>query len=706
MAVGSSDNHLPALESPPGRRAVNFRSVLLGLFGVLLICGMTAYNDYVVANTYLVGNFLPIGMLLFFLVFILLINAPLNRWAPRWAFSMSEMGVVLCMMLVSCALPSSGLMRYLPGQLVGVWPKAIENVDHASSLADAQLPDWLFPSFTRTAINDRANDPVVREYMGRAYVSQDSFMARVNAVPWAAWVRPALVWGALVACIFGAVVCLSAILRRQWAENERLPYPLASVYLSLIEQPKPGNMLNTLFRSRAFWVAFAVVFAIHGINALRMYDPKLWPEIPLGYNFWAILSNPPLNYSDWSFRSAHIYFCMLGITYFLQTNVAFSIWFIYILTQVVARGVLGTYQADLTEGMGNDQTIGATIPYIVTLLWIGRKHFLLVARQMFRKPAKDEAVGRYLPYFIAGWGVVIFSAGIVGWLCAVGVSVGAAIVILLMSGMAYLLVGRVVCETGLIFVQVYLPTNRPFSYMAQSLPAALAHKVSTKAFFMAASFNGMFVHDQRESIAGFMPQALRIADGAAYEQERHWKRVVPFTLCLVAAMLIGYLVAGGSMLYTEYNYGATADLQQNVPINAYGVSGAVGGVVLDPVRDFRANGGPTEGHNRWLHLGIGAGTTAALSVLRLRYVSWPLHPIGFIITYSYATKMIWFSVLVGWIVKVLIVRFGGASLYRSAKPVFLGLIIGEAGAAAFWLMVSLVRSSMGLSYHAVTLLPG
>ena len=66
--------------------------------------------------------------------------------------------------------------------------------------------------------------------------------------------------------------------------------------------------------------------------------------------------------------------------------------------------------------------------------------------------------------------------------------------------------------------------------------------------------------------------------------------------------------------------------------------------------------------------------TAALSVLRLRFVAWPLHPVGYLLAFSWPMKMIWFSLFVGWVAKVLLVRFGGVSLYRAARPVFIGLI--------------------------------
>ena len=106
------------------------------------------------------------------------------------------------------------------------------------------------------------------------------------------------------------------------------------------------------------------------------------------------------------------------------------------------------------------------------------------------------------------------------------------------------------------------------------------------------------------------------------------------------------------------------------------------------------------------HIGVGATITTALSVLRLNFAWWPLHPIGFLMAYSAPMQRIWLSVFIGWILKVLIVRFGGANMFRTARPLFIGMIMGEAAAAAFWLVVSLVRNFNGLPYERIMLLPG
>src|SRR5690606_30534263 len=159
----------------------------------------------------LVGSFLPTGVLLFFLLFVVLLNAPLSRWAPRWAFGGGEMAVILGMMLVGCALPAVGLMRHLPPSLTGIYHFAGLRVDYARVLEQMDLPAWLFPTTTATEIAQRGNDPVVRDYVGRAIAGDDTFAARVAAVPWQAWVVPCIAWGIFLVGLFGSILCLMVI---------------------------------------------------------------------------------------------------------------------------------------------------------------------------------------------------------------------------------------------------------------------------------------------------------------------------------------------------------------------------------------------------------------------------------------------------------------------------------------------------------------
>jgi len=272
--------------------------------------------------------------------------------------------------------------------------------------------------------------------------------------------------------------------------------------------------------------------------------------------------------------------------------------------------------------------------------------------------------------------------------------------------MMILIITRVVAETGMIFVRIDVPLGRPWVLLG-SLPQRIALHTTPRSFFYTAMFSTVFTHDMRESLPVFATNALRTADKAAYDEEDPSSRSArPFFFALVAAVVVGFFVSGASMLHVEYAYGSTLDRAQEAPINKWAVGGSLTWQTMDPIRDYRPpNYGPFEAHDRWAYFGAGAIITTALSVLRLRFVNWPLHPVGLLLAHSYPIKMVWFSVFVGWLLKVLAVRLGGAALLTRARPVFIGLIRGEAGAAAFWLVVTLVLHSLGMDFHAINLLP-
>jgi hypothetical protein len=54
---------------------------------------------------------------------------------------------------------------------------------------------------------------------------------------------------------------------------------------------------------------------------------------------------------------------------------------------------------------------------------------------------------------------------------------------------------------------------------------------------------------------------------------------------------------------------------------------------------------------------------------------------------------------------VLLLRYGGAILHRRGVPVFIGLIVGETAASAFWLAVPAVLVALGRDYEVVIVQP-
>lgn len=690
--------------SAPARRAVSLRSVLLGICGVVFICGLSPFNDFALANTFLVGNFLPIGLLSFFILFVALINAPLWRWAPRHAFDSGELAVALCMVLVSCTLPGSGLMRYLPSQLVGIPFHADQQADLRRLVNQLNLPEWMFPTPMDGEGNLRGNDPVVTGYIKRAPGDSDTFAERWGLVPWSNWMKPALTWGALLVAVYGAVICGGIIVQRQWVQNERLAFPLASIYLALIEKPDRGNAFNALFRSRLFHLGFAIPFLILLNNGTHQYLPQYIPAFQISFNLREVLSDPPWSYTDWGLRGAQVFFTVIGVSFFLQTKVALSLWLFYFLINGL-KVLYGMQGSELTAWAQYDQQFGSILAYGAFVLWIGRAHWAMVLRQMAFRGSPGDPPAEYLPHAAAGWGFVLCSAGIGAWLVIAGASFIGAIVIVTFMMLMFLVVARVAAETGLIWIQIRATVLRPWIFMLNELPSALSARTTIHSYFYSSLFTNVFLWDLREALPVYSTHAMKVADSTVFPPaEQRWRRQWPLIACLMLALGVGYVVAGTSNLFVEYNYAASLDTTQVSPINENGLNWPKK-TLEDTLQYSPPKTGPSESHSRIGHFVAGASITALLGTLHLSMVRFPLHPVGYLMAYSYILRWFWLSILIGWLLKVVIVRFGGSRMYAAARPFFIGLIVGECGAAAFWIVVNFVRHSMGLEFMAIRLLP-
>jgi hypothetical protein len=700
----SSSITTPAPPVPPTLlqqrpRAITWRSILLGLCGVAFICGLTPYNDYALNNTFLVGNNLPLGAIMLLFLFTLLVNGPLSRSVPKYAFSSGELTVAFSMTLVSCALPSSGLMRYFPASLVAPFWFASTSHDYLSLLESLNLPQWILPSFSGKGPADWMNDPIVYGYMMR--------WTRDEPIPYMAWIRPAITWGIFIFALYGALLFMVSLVRRQWNENERLPFPLAQIELALIEQPKPGRFFNEMLGRRSFWMAFGAVFCLHGWNALGNYWPAFFPQIPVYYNLTNLFSEPPWTYMDQKVKDCAVFFTAVGVTYFLSTSVAFSLWFIYIAHQAY-RVILGTTTGDPYPYGQQDQHLGGIIAFTLSVLWIGRRQWRLILVQAFRGERQGEEGGRYVSYRFAFWGLLGCIGVMIGWLVLAGCTLFGAAVIVLLLMMLFFVITRIIAETGLVHGQLQVAIDKPW-YLAAYY--GWTHLVPVRTFYYSAMLQTVH-YDFREVVPVYASHGLKLADQTMFpassasadsRKERSLGR--KFIGLLVLALVIGYVVSFASTLWMEYHYSWPQDPRAQFPVNEWGSYNNPRWQLLDPTVQYQ-QGDYYFVHNPTKHMAAGFLITATLAFLRLRFTWWPLHPIGFLMLGTYPGAHLWLSIFIGWMSKVLILRFGGSRSYSQAKPFFLGLIVGEAMAAGFWLILGILLSSLSLPYRPVDIMPG
>ena len=662
--------------------AINVRSVGLGTALTVLVAALVPYNDFVVGNGFLICCYLPVVFVFCMFGLTVFINAPLRRFLPRYALTGNELAVISLMMLAACSIPCQGLLRSFLPALVHPFYHGQYDDQFWKAFTAMGLPRWLFP------VGDITN--------GRASPVMHWFYARVpdgQAVPYAAWFRPLLGWGVFLCCMFTSLVCAAVLLYPQWAVNERLAFPIAQVELALISSPERGRMFNAMYRSKLFWIGTAIAFFLQSQSALHIYFPRRMPELPLYYDFTKLMSFEPFIYLSGAIKKNSIVFLFLSMGYLIQARVGFSIWASFILLQVVVVTQQMLLHVDMPGDAMLDQHLGASLVLLFGIFWVGRPYW--------RRVLADKHAAVRLPLVLLIFGFI----GMGLWLCVVGVSIPMALLVVLFLLMAHVVAARIVAETGLPIFRSYAAPGQLYMRLSTSL-------FNGRDVYFAQFLTVIGAYTSRESITTFFQHGLWLFDRShsdtSNEKSDHTRTQARPRLGLLVAwtIIVSFTVGTASSLHCYYHYALplTRLLPQTI-INPYGAETLpTNTIAVRLVQHAHGNFAPSS-WNPAVHIGAGAAIAAVLLVLSLRMPSWPLVPAGYILATTPFIGWVWYSAMLGWLIKVLVLRFGGPRMFQQAKPLFIGLIVGEAFAAAMWLLINLVLANFHYDYHPILFYP-
>ncbi len=659
---------LPPDTSSPRMARVTRRAFLLGLALALMMCAVMPYNDYYVGATYLSGNFFPIGAVGAVLLLVLAVNPLLIRLGRRHViFSPGEIMTVWAMILVVAGIPSSGLMRYLIPHIVA--PTYYANAANGwTVLIISHLPSRLL-----------VTDP----YAVRTFFEG---VRRGEPIPWGAWAGPLSWWSLFVFCLFSVFFCLSALVRRQWVDNERFAFPLVVLPVLLAEAPEPGQRFNSLLRAPLLWAGVGLVTLLHTVNGMHLFYPTL-PEITTVIHSSDYLTARPWN--GLNDMELAIFPLVIGFSYLLSTEVCFSLWFFYLVFKVqILMGSLNAWDMAGASGsvcMGPAWTAyeeaGGSLMLAIWLLWGMRSHLREIWRRaVYNAPDVDDA-REPLSYRAGFFGLIAAYGGMYLWLTlaarmnallALGMVVGSFVIFLVLSWL--------VAQAGLLFIQ------QAFS------PAQIVTVIGGTAPFDASSLTmaSLTEHVGWQDTREFMLPSLLNSFKAASETEISARSL---TRALAVCVLLAVLVSGASSIWLPYTHGGGIALKNPwmyVQAPQASLSWAAAQV---------HNPRPPQGAGL-LNMAGGALLVLVLFLCRANFSWFSLHPAGFLVAATYPMYTLWFSLLLGWLAKGPIMRYGGIRGYRLLLPLFLGFILGDCINALIWTVVGIMT---GTGYK---LLPG
>ena len=217
--------------------------------------------------------------------------------------------------MLATAIPSRGVTGPVMASISSVLYYATPENNWAESLV-THIPTWM-----------NVKDEVANKQFYEG-------LPRGESIPWAAWAEPLLWWLLFIAALYLVLTCGMVIMRRQWMDHERLLYPLVQVPLGMIDDEGRTARFKPFLRNPVMWAGFAVPAVLNSINALSHYYEfvtRVDIDLPLSLGPDAPTLRIRLNY------------LMMGLAYFINTGISFSLWFLYLLAkmQEYACSVLG-----------------------------------------------------------------------------------------------------------------------------------------------------------------------------------------------------------------------------------------------------------------------------------------------------------------------------------------------------------------------------
>ncbi len=143
-------------------------------------------------------------------------------------------------------------------------------------------------------------------------------------------------------------------------------------------------------------------------------------------------------------------------------------------------------------------------------------------------------------------------------------------------------------------------------------------------------------------------------------------------------VLIAFVVGVATHVHLGYRHGAI-NLYSSLTANA-------SWAYDDAIVNERGVGNAFHSAPAWF--GVGFGVVLFLTKMRAMFAGFLLQPIAYALAPTWTMYVLWFPILVIWLVKSLMLRYGGQTIYRKAMPFFLGLIVGEFSSAGVWAVLA------------------
>jgi len=591
----------------------------------------------------------------FIIFFLALANLAVRRLRPGWALNQGEMIIVYVMLTMSTTLAGlDGMQVLLPVITHGWW---FANPENRWDQMLASAPTWL------TVQN---KEILYGYYNGASTLYQPPVIH--------AWLRPVLWWTGFITVLFSVCICLSVLVRSQWSDRERLTFPIIQLPLAITDPATP------LWRNWLLWIGFALAGGIDLVDGLHY----LYPAVPYlsiapvfdnsaANNLMTYIRDMPWAAIGWlpvTFYPAVIGMCFLVPLDLLFSCVFFFFWWKAMYMLSAALGLSMGYTEELTKSVfpwTNEQMFGGYLAIALAPMLVGRRYLKLMWLRIRGLPSEVDDTGEAMRYRYALLGVVVGIALLAAFAIHGGMTAYLAVLFFLMYYVVSVAVARVRAEFGSPVHDFHLAgPGQTLTYIGGTIN--FRHRDLTMLSLLWWFNRAYRQHPIGNSIEGVqMAARTRSRSGA-------------IVVAMVVAALVGTLAIFWGWLHYAYQMGVAS---------GWGGGDSRGVEMCTNLQSWIEN--PSQAQpDSLLAMAAGFAITMLLAAARTRFVGWPLHPVAYAISASWSIHLVWMPMIIAWVAKFTIMRYGGLKLYRQAVPFFFGLILGESVIGCGWTFMSLV----------------
>lgn len=643
----TSDEPTSGSETHTPRRplAITWRSIILGAILIPPNCYWIMYVEGIMHS----GHPTAISLfwnVVFCMLVLVIINLGIKRVAPRIALTQAEFVTLYVMLMIASALAGhDSLQLGLPAMCHPFYFATSEN--GWASQFHRYLPKWLMVSDL---------DILKGFYTGGASLYEPRVLL--------AWLFPVLWWCAFIVALGTVGMCMTIIMRKQWTEHERLSFPIVQLPMAITKDG--GNV--SFFKNKMLWIGIAIGAGIDLMNGLNKFFPNV-PYLPLRHDSVDLsnfIASQPWKSIGWTPRPLYPFIIALG--FLLPLDLSFSVWFFYVFRKI-QQVLLFVYPFPDLPKMPYfaQQSSGAWLTYFGFALWMARGHLKSVWKRIKGEPGGADDSDEPVSYRTAVALMVIAGLFLFWFTRRAGMGPYAIVPFFAIYFLLSIGISRMRAELG-----------PPAHEMAGGMDSGniMATVVGTRALGPAtlSIIPLMWWFSGRGYRTNMMPcqlESFRMANQAnASPRGLAWAMLI--------ALGFGGLSAYWAGLHLQYQIGSRPG----------GMVDHDWGQWIELSSRLSNPSGPD-----FVGVGfmIGAALfTAWLFVMRSYFIWWPFHPAGYALSMAFGVDYFWLCMVVSWLLKWIVMRWGGLGTYRKLIPMVFGIILGEYMVGAFWSVISVV----------------